>query len=216
MVAVTRIVIPCILVIAIQLIATAPGLKGEVFAVGGAAGWTVPHKGMVNYTEWAAMLSSLNVGDTLLFTYPAGEHNVVQVVEDDFDRCRATNPIATFTDGQTLVNLPREGQYWFICGFSNHCVSGQKFVIDVINLPAERAPAPAPSAGDSNPSSHGGGGSNLGPAAAFAPSQSLSISPVPAAFGPSLFPYNSASHHHGWESISVSTFLVLTGIVAVF
>lgn len=62
---VTGIVIPCILLIAIQLIAKAPGLTGEVFAVGGVAGWTVPRKGMVNYTEWAAMLSSLNVGDTL-------------------------------------------------------------------------------------------------------------------------------------------------------
>lgn len=57
--------IACVLVMAIQLIAKVPGLKSEVFAVGGAAGWTVPHKGMVNYTEWAAMLSSLNVGDTL-------------------------------------------------------------------------------------------------------------------------------------------------------
>lgn len=151
-----------------------------------------------------------------VFTYPAGEHDVVQVVEEDFNRCRATSPIATFTDGQTLVNLPKEGQYWFICGFSNHCSAGQKFVIDVINLPTGRVPAPAPSAGDGHPP-HGGSG--IGPSVAYAPSQSLSISPLPGAFGPSPFPYSSAPHslQHYEGSIIVSLFLLaLTSFVAVF
>ncbi|OAE25320.1 hypothetical protein AXG93_4620s1340 [Marchantia polymorpha subsp. ruderalis] len=171
--------------------------RGEVFAVGGAAGWRVPQSGKVNYTEWASMLSTLNVGDTLLFTYPTGEHNVVQVGEEDFGRCKAISPIATYTDGQTLVNLPKEGRYHFMCSFPRHCLLGQKFMVDVV-VPSFRAPAPAPLSGNSDP--HIGGPKNSpmpnaasGPDSAFAPVASLSISPAPSAFGPSApNPDNSA------------------------
>ncbi|KAL3693328.1 hypothetical protein R1sor_006979 [Riccia sorocarpa] len=162
--------------------------RGEVFAVGGAAGWRVPQAGKVNYTEWVAMLSTLNFGDTLLFTYATGEHNVVQVGEEDFRRCRATNPIATYTDGQTLINLAKEGGYWFICGFRGHCLQGQKFMVDVVT-PAIRAPAPNPTSGSPSVSD---------------PTGPRSSPPTNSA--PSSGPLGSALAPQAWSSISFPAF----------
>ncbi|KAF6156691.1 hypothetical protein GIB67_017827 [Kingdonia uniflora] len=97
--------------------------------VGGELGWTVPSGSA--YATWAAT-QTFTVGDTLLFNFTTGSHDVVQVKKADFDACTSTNPVGSVIGtGPAKIVLNTKGENFFICNFDSHCSLGQKLAINV-------------------------------------------------------------------------------------
>ncbi|CAM0875093.1 unnamed protein product [Alopecurus aequalis] len=68
-------------------------------------------------------------GDTLLFKYGRGAHNVVAVDEAGYRSCRAPRGARTFSSGNDRVTLSRGANY-FICTVGNHCARGMKMQVN--------------------------------------------------------------------------------------
>ncbi|CAM0879054.1 unnamed protein product [Alopecurus aequalis] len=139
---------------AIALIAVCAAVLGTVsaadFRVGEPGGaWDLS----TDYVRWASS-NKFHPGDTLIFRFQRGEHNVLEVSEADYNSCNATSPIDTFSAGLTSIALDATGTRYFICGFPGHCTTtgtgGMKLKIDV--LPGSSPPSPVPST-PSSPSS---------------------------------------------------------------
>ncbi|KAK4435161.1 Uclacyanin-3 [Sesamum alatum] len=112
--------------------------------VGDSAGWRLG----VNYTVWAES-KTFRVGDTLMFMYTPGSHNVLKVDGADFQKCASSNATAKpLTSGNDLITLATPGKKWYICNIADHCSKGMKLVITVFEA---EAPAPAPLPGSSAP-----------------------------------------------------------------
>ncbi|XP_039034027.1 blue copper protein 1b-like [Hibiscus syriacus] len=108
------------------------------FIVGGDNGWKLG----VKYDKWAKD-KHFFVGDTLVFKYKAGVHNVYKVNGDDFKSCTvpSNNSLGSSTRNDT-IKLATAGNKWYICGTNGHCDGGMKLKIIVLD---GAAPAPAPS-----------------------------------------------------------------------
>ncbi|XP_008777839.2 cucumber peeling cupredoxin-like [Phoenix dactylifera] len=86
-------------------------LEGSVVAaatrhvVGGSGtGWTIPPNASF-YGEWSSSQTYV-VGDTLVFNFPTGIHNVIQVPKSSYDACTAQNQIgSTLSTGPATVTL---------------------------------------------------------------------------------------------------------------
>lgn len=60
-------------------------------------------------------------------------HDVLEVNGADFARCRTTNPIKAYNDGETVVLLEEGGTTrYFFCGRSRHCDMGLKLEVEVL------------------------------------------------------------------------------------
>lgn len=81
-----------------------------------------------------------------VFSYTPN-HDVLEVNQLDFARCRTINPLATHRDGETVVPLTNAGTRFFICGRRGHCTRGLRLMVQVLDLPSA-APASSP-AGES-------------------------------------------------------------------
>ncbi|CAL8151576.1 unnamed protein product [Prunus armeniaca] len=68
--------------------------------VGDSNGWT--SRGLVDYNEWAST-KDFHVNDTLIFSYNNQFHNVMQVTNQDFQSCKTTSAMATYTSGFDTV-----------------------------------------------------------------------------------------------------------------
>ncbi|KAJ7956718.1 blue copper protein-like [Quillaja saponaria] len=112
------------------------------YVVGDALGWTIPQDSST-YTSWAAN-KNFNSGDTLVFNFTSGLHDVAQVTKAAFDSCSATNPISILTISPATITLNGTGEHYFICTFASHCSLGQKLSITVTSNPSS-SPAPQPS-----------------------------------------------------------------------
>ncbi|XP_038977626.1 cucumber peeling cupredoxin-like [Phoenix dactylifera] len=153
-------------------------LEGSVVAaatrhvVGGSGtGWTIPPNASF-YGEWSSSQTYV-VGDTLVFNFPTGIHNVIQVPKSSYDACTAQNQIgSTLSTGPATVTLTSSGAHYYICGVSGHCSTGQKLAITVASS-SSAGPAPTPTAGGPTPSG------------APAPASSGPSGVSPAASGPS-------------------------------
>ncbi|XP_008793998.2 lamin-like protein [Phoenix dactylifera] len=96
----------------------------------------------VNYTEWAAG-EHFYLHDWLVFYYPEGYYNVIQVNETNYERCSEENPINKYAKGRSYaMQLNETGRYYFISG-GGYCWNGMELSINVEPLPAP-APAPVP------------------------------------------------------------------------
>ncbi|CAH8390354.1 unnamed protein product [Eruca vesicaria subsp. sativa] len=112
--------------------------------VGGKSGdWKIPPSASYSFTEWAQK-ARFKVGDFIVFRYEAGKDSVLQVTQGAYKSCNTTNPLATYTDGETKVKLDRSGPFYFISGADGHCEKGQKLSLVVVS-PRHRALSPAPS-----------------------------------------------------------------------
>ncbi|KAK8712999.1 hypothetical protein V6N13_148227 [Hibiscus sabdariffa] len=117
----------------------APAISSATeYVVGGDDGWKLG----VKYDDWAKDKMFV-VGDTLVFKYKSGSHNVYKVTGDEFKSCTtpSNNSLGSFT-GNDTIKLATAGTKWYICGISGHCDGGMKLKITVL----DGAPAPAPSA----------------------------------------------------------------------
>ncbi|KAK1429308.1 hypothetical protein QVD17_11514 [Tagetes erecta] len=107
------------------------------YVVGDDSGWTTNF----DYQNWAKD-KQFYVGDTLVFKYQAGAHNVYKVNASSFASCTIPEPGTGLKSGHDVVTLAAPGKKWYICGVGRHCADlNQKLVI---NVQGWFAPAPAP------------------------------------------------------------------------
>ncbi|XP_027768225.1 blue copper protein-like [Solanum pennellii] len=129
------------LVITVEAGAPAPApLPATEYWVGGDKGWTID----VDYQAWAKG-KNFKVGDTLVFKYTKGHHNVFKVNQTSFKDCIIPSS-GGVTSGHDVITLATPGKKWYICGFPSHCSDHkQKLVITVEGeAPAPATPIPAP------------------------------------------------------------------------
>ncbi|XP_065008970.1 uclacyanin-3-like [Musa acuminata AAA Group] len=136
-----------VLVILAAAVAVPRSAIAADFTVGDDSGW-LPN---FNYSSWTQG-KEFRVGDNLVFKYMQGAHNVMQVGGPDFKACNTSAvAINTFTSGNDLVALDTPGRRWYMCGFGDHCIRGQKLVVNI--LPAAISPASPPASPPSGPAS---------------------------------------------------------------
>ncbi|RZC55441.1 hypothetical protein C5167_014288 [Papaver somniferum] len=121
-----------------------------VYKVGDEPGWTT--MGNVDYQKWSSS-KTFRVGDVILFTYKTQYHNVMQVTHPQYQACNVTAPLKTFTTGNDSITITRNGHYYYLCGFPDHCQQGQKVDIRVARLTtasSATSPAASPSSAPAN------------------------------------------------------------------
>ncbi|CAK9236805.1 unnamed protein product [Sphagnum troendelagicum] len=121
------------------------GAQAVNYVVGGeTVKWSLPQSTGNNasfYTTWAGS-KTFTVGDTLIFIYTAGAHDVLQVrYPSDFKACNTQNPISVNNSGYTVIPLTMTGSSYFMCGVPGHCVQGMNLEV-VVMTSEESAPSP--------------------------------------------------------------------------
>ncbi|KAH9324719.1 hypothetical protein KI387_004897 [Taxus chinensis] len=111
----------------------------KTITVGDDNGWTLGF----DYAKWAAT-QEFHVGDTLVFNYGAGAHNVIMVNGTAFADCVNQPNLALFSSGEDRVVLKALGNMWFICGVGAHCENGMKLKITVTQDSSYWSSAPSP------------------------------------------------------------------------
>ncbi|KAK7247322.1 hypothetical protein RIF29_42203 [Crotalaria pallida] len=96
-------------------------VHAATYTVGGAGGWTFNTVGWPKGKRFRA-------GDTLVFNYSPGAHNVVVVNKPGYDGCKTPRGAKVYRSGKDQIKLAR-GQNYFICNFTGHCQSGMKIAI---------------------------------------------------------------------------------------
>ncbi|XP_056158391.1 blue copper protein 1a-like [Syzygium oleosum] len=81
------------------------------WTVGDDNGWTIYY----NYTDWAKD-KVFRVGDSLLFNYQVGNHNVFKVNMTDFQACNIPPAYEALATGHDVIPLTAPGVKWYICG----------------------------------------------------------------------------------------------------
>ncbi|KAI3911816.1 hypothetical protein MKX01_038258 [Papaver californicum] len=110
----------------------------------GTSGWQVPTGGNdQEYRTWAAG-RKFEVGDTLVFNFPTGAHDVATVSKEDYDSCTAPNENSIIRQGPARIPLNKAGQYYFICTIGPHCTEGQKLAINVTKDSETDTPSDSP------------------------------------------------------------------------
>ncbi|CAN6483564.1 unnamed protein product [Victoria cruziana] len=108
--------------------------RARLFKVGGQQGWVVSPSEPFNH--WSQN-QSFRKFDHIYFKYKAGEDSVLLVSKEAYQVCNTTNPVNSFTDGNTNIELPHSGPLYFISGQPGHCEKGQKLIVRVL---ADRSP----------------------------------------------------------------------------
>ncbi|KAH6768341.1 hypothetical protein C2S51_013677 [Perilla frutescens var. frutescens] len=88
------------------------------YTVGDASGWKFNVAGWENGKNFKA-------GDTLVFKYKSGAHNVVVVDKSSYDSCSVPPNTKTYTSDNDQITLAK-GPNYFICGIPGHCGLGMK------------------------------------------------------------------------------------------
>ncbi|XP_059461846.1 blue copper protein 1a-like [Corylus avellana] len=115
-----------------------PSILATEFVVSDDKGWTINF----DYQVWAKG-KVFHVGDTLVFKYKEGVHNVLKVNGTGFQQCVAPLGTEALISGNDVITLATSGRKWYICGVAKHCENGnQKLAITV--LPRIVSPAPSP------------------------------------------------------------------------
>ncbi|KAL3624972.1 hypothetical protein CASFOL_031640 [Castilleja foliolosa] len=123
--------------------APSPSEAGNTYTVGGSIGWIVPPGGSIAYETWARTIRSFRVGDTLLFNFTTGAHDVVEVTRAEFDSCRTNT--APITTGPARITLTSAGEHHYICTVGPHCSLGQRLAINVTGGAGGPTMTPPPS-----------------------------------------------------------------------
>ncbi|KAI3468354.1 hypothetical protein Pfo_025017 [Paulownia fortunei] len=109
--------------------------------------WKIPTSESDSLNHWAEK-SRFLIGDSLVWEYDGSKDSVLQVTKRDYVTCNTSNPIETYSGGNTKVKLERSGPYYFISGAEGHCEKGQKLIVVVMSEKHRRfkvvSPAPSP------------------------------------------------------------------------
>ncbi|XP_014507218.1 blue copper protein [Vigna radiata var. radiata] len=166
--------------------------------VGDSTGWTIPSGGAATYTAWASGKTFV-VGDTLVFNFTNGQHDVAKVTKSAYDACNGASTIFTLLSGPATVTLNETGEQYYICTFGSHCSLGQKLTVNVVNrASATPSPAPQPSRSGSPPTASPVPAPTQAPSTVPAPAPAPSTVPAPAP-GPSTGPVTfTVGDNLGW------------------
>ncbi|KAF7843385.1 Early nodulin-like protein 1 [Senna tora] len=110
---------------------------GWQFKVGDEFGWQKPALNQTSfYSQWAEIFEYRN-------------DSVLTVEKWDYYHCDGSDPITAFDNGKSIINLDRPGFFFFISGSHDHCINGQRLIVDVMSPhPAASPPsiiiAPSP------------------------------------------------------------------------
>ncbi|KAK4369258.1 hypothetical protein RND71_013050 [Anisodus tanguticus] len=159
--------------------APAPASVAQTFIVGDNKGWSVPTGGPVSYQRWAND-KSFKVGDTLVFNFVNGAHNVARISKASYDSCNTTSPINTISTGPARITLTNSGEHYYMCTFPGHCSMGQKLAINVTGSAA--APTPSIAATPSGSTVPSGDSPATSPPAPSASAPSLALAVLPVTF----------------------------------
>uniref|UniRef100_A0ACD5U8N5 Uncharacterized protein n=1 Tax=Avena sativa TaxID=4498 RepID=A0ACD5U8N5_AVESA len=112
-------------VAAITVVSLVAQASAKDFMVGDSAGWTL------NYPSGWTNGKNFTTGDSLVFTYAAGKHTVVEVTGAGFKDCDATGNavLGSWSSGSDTVKLDKAGRRWFVCSVGNHCSQGMKLLV---------------------------------------------------------------------------------------
>ncbi|CAN6698079.1 unnamed protein product [Malus baccata var. baccata] len=95
------------------------------YVVGDDQGWNSG----VDYYAWVEG-KTFHVGDSLVFNYNAGEHNVIVVGANGYDQCLASPNSGAYYSGNDVLTFVAAGDFYFICEY--HCdYSDQKVKVTV-------------------------------------------------------------------------------------
>ncbi|KAK8921393.1 hypothetical protein KSP39_PZI020567 [Platanthera zijinensis] len=112
----------CLLVVSLLLLNSINLIAGHTYIVGGDAGWSYN-------INWPQPGQTFVAGGTLVFKYPAREHNVAEVDVEGYSRCEAPPGSNVYSSGEDYVKLHR-GDNYFICGVRSHCRdAGMRIVV---------------------------------------------------------------------------------------
>ncbi|KAF8694582.1 hypothetical protein HU200_038111 [Digitaria exilis] len=104
------------------LVCSASVVAAETHVVGDSKGWGFS----MSYDSWSSG-KTFAAGDTLVFNYQGGVHNVVAVSESEYRSCKvrsASDMVATSCC--TAKFELKKGVNYFICGVPGHCAAGMK------------------------------------------------------------------------------------------
>lgn len=160
--------------------APAPASLAQTYIVGDNMGWTVPTGGPTAYQRWAND-KSFKVGDTLVFNFVNGTHNVATVSKASYDSCNTTSPINTITTGPARIRLTGSGEHYYLCTFPGHCSLGQKLAINVTGTGAI-APTPSTAATPTSPTIPSSDSPATSPPAPSGSAPSLALAALPVTF----------------------------------
>ncbi|KAH7423237.1 hypothetical protein KP509_12G045800 [Ceratopteris richardii] len=120
----------CVLLALCVVVCSRPASSATVHVVGGDSGWSI----MSPLDAWLEG-RKFTVGDSLLFNYERGWHDVVEVNKDGYDSCNGNGPsvVERWSDGKTKVTMDTPGTRYFICSFIGHCPP-MRIAIDVTAL----------------------------------------------------------------------------------
>ncbi|KAJ0963703.1 hypothetical protein J5N97_028825 [Dioscorea zingiberensis] len=91
--------------------------------VGDSQGWGFS----VTYTDWAKGQNFAS-GDTLVFNYQPGLHNVVPVNAAGYKNCKTSGASQAATSGNDKFTL-NKGVNYYICSLPGHCSAGMKLQV---------------------------------------------------------------------------------------
>ncbi|XP_057487739.1 early nodulin-like protein 14 [Actinidia eriantha] len=139
-----------VLCLAFMLVVLFTFSEGREFLVGGRENsWKVPSS-PDDFNKWSGKMRFL-IGDFLVLNYDPKLDSVLQVTVEDYKVCNRSNPIKSYTDGNTTISLDRSGAFYFISGAEGHCEEGQKLEVRVLSAkhaprahPPATSPVPAP------------------------------------------------------------------------
>ncbi|CAF2356839.1 hypothetical protein BRARA_J02519 [Brassica rapa] len=114
--------------------------NATTYFVGDTSGWDISS----DLESWT-LGKRFSVGDVLMFQY-SSTHSVYEVAKDNFQSCNSTDPIRTFTNGNTTVALSKPGDRFFLCGNRLHCFAGMRLQVNVEGNGPSPSPVGAPGA----------------------------------------------------------------------
>ncbi|XP_010905831.1 basic blue protein [Elaeis guineensis] len=110
--------------LALLLIMCAPfHTLAATHVVGDSQGWGFS----LSYADWANE-NTFAAGDTLVFNYQPGAHNVVPVSAAGYKTCKASDTSKAATTGNDKFTL-KKGANYFICSLPGHCAAGMKLQV---------------------------------------------------------------------------------------
>ncbi|PWA40163.1 cupredoxin [Artemisia annua] len=110
-----------IIVFISTILALAVAARGRTFTVGGDAGWRYGFDHLNHIKDY-----DLIIGDKLLFKYPPGKHDVVEVSTENYVKCTVPPGAKVLTSGSDIIEFKEAGRRNFICSKDNgrHCREG--------------------------------------------------------------------------------------------
>ncbi|KAB1199397.1 Blue copper protein [Morella rubra] len=131
------------------------GAEGATeYVVGDDSVWAIPSDSNF-YASWASE-HTFSVGDSLVFNFDSGSHDVATVTQSSFESCDTSNSVTVSSSGPFTFVLNSTGKYYFICTFPMHCSSGQKLAISVKASSGSPPKSSTPPSGSQVPSTSAG------------------------------------------------------------